>query len=251
MRLLKNNIMPLVQHLEELRKVIIKCLIALCISSVVGWWVRNDVMRFLVRPITDKGYKLVYLTPMEPFFTELKLAMITGFVLSFPFILWHVWGFLLPALKTSEKKYIKVTVVVSVFQFFIGVTFAFFSVFKIGINFFLAIGQDASVVPALSIGNYLSFVACFILPFGLVFELPLVMIILTKLGVVEPTVFTKNRKYALLLILIASAIMTPGPDVFSQFMMGIPLYLLYEVSAFVSKIIYSNRNSEEDFQVLV
>lgn len=248
---MKNNIMPLIQHLEELRKVIIKCLIALGISSFVGWWLRNDVMRFLVRPITDKGYKLVYLTPMEPFFTELKLAIITGFVLSFPLILWHVWGFLLPALKTSEKKYIKVIVVVSVFQFLIGVTFAFFSVFKIGINFFLAIGQDAAAVPALSMGRYLSFVASFIIPFGLVFELPLVMIFFTKLGVVEPKFFTNHRKYALLLIFIAAAILTPGPDIFSQFMMGIPLYLLYEVSAFASKIIFTNRNDKKDFQVLV
>jgi sec-independent protein translocase protein TatC len=247
---MENNVMPLIQHLEELRKVIIRSLMAFGITLVAGWWFRNDVMRFLVLPITDKGYKLVYLTPLEPFYTELKLAVIAGFVLALPFILWEVWGFLLPALKPAEKKYVKVIVVFSLLQFLLGITFAFFTVFKIGINFFLEIGRDAAAVPTLSMGNYLSFVASFIIPFGLFFELPLVMIFLAKIGVVNPEVFAKNRKYAILLICIAAGILTPGPDVLSQLLMSVPLYLLYEVSVVISKFFFSNRKGTTDYQSL-
>lgn len=237
---MNEKVMPLVQHLEELRQALIKSLIAVSITSVAGWWFRTDLLGILARPVTDRGYKLVYITPLEPFYTQMKLAIMAGFMIALPFVLWQVWGFIRPALQPHERKYLKVVVPLSVFQFLLGITFAYFSVFKIGINFFIDIGQGTAV-PTLSMGNYLGFAASFLLPFGLVFELPLVMVFLARTGIVEPGFFAKKRKYALLLIFVAAAILTPGPDILSQLFMGVPLYLLYEISIALARFTSRNR----------
>lgn len=234
------KVMPLVQHLEDLRQVLIKSVIALSITSVAGWWFRTDLLGVLARPITDKGYKLVYLTPLEPFYTQLKLAIMSGFVIALPFVLWQIWSFVVPALQPQERKYIKIVVPLSVFLFLLGTTFAYFSVFRLGINFFMEIGQGTAV-PTLSMGSYLSFVVSFLIPFGLVFELPLVMVFLAKTGIVEPGLFARKRKYALLLIFVAAGILTPGPDILSQLFMGVPLYLLYEISILLARFFSRNQ----------
>lgn len=238
---MKQKVMPLVQHLEELRRVLIKSIIVLSITSVAGWWFRSDLLGLLARPITDRGYKLVYITPLEPLYAQLKLAIMAGFVIALPFVLWQIWGYILPALKPEERKNLRFVVVISLFLFLLGTTFAYFSVFKVGINFFIDIAQG-SAVPTLSMGSYLSFVVSFLLPFGLVFELPLIMVFLAKTGVVEPKFFAKKRKYAVLVIFIAAAFLTPGPDIMSQLFMGVPLYLLYEVSIVLASVFSRKKN---------
>ena len=241
---MNEKIMPLLQHLEDLRKVLIKCIIAICITSIAGWIFRNDLLKILARPVTDKGLKLVYLTPLEPFYTELKLAAVAGFVIALPFILWQVWGFVLPALKSTEIKYLRIIVVVSLFQFALGTVFAYFTVFQLGISFFIDFGRGLAV-PTLSMGQYLSFAVSFLLPFGLIFELPLVIIFLAKIGVVSPAFLSKKRKYAILSIVIVAAILTPGPDIMSQLLMATPVYLLYELSIFLARFFYHQEIDRE------
>lgn len=241
---MNEKVMPLLQHLEDLRKVLIKSIIATCITSIAGWIFRNDLLKILARPVTDKGFKLVYLTPLEPFYTELKLAAVAGFIIALPFILWQIWGFVLPALKPAEIKYLRIIVVVSLFQFVLGTVFAYFTVFKMGISFFIDFGQGVAM-PTLSMGQYLSFAVSFLIPFGLIFELPLVIIFLAKIGAVSPQFFSKKRKYAILIIVIAAAVLTPGPDIMSQMLMAIPVYLLYELSILLARFFYDKGNNRE------
>ena len=241
---MNEKIMPLLQHLEDLRKVLIKSIIAMCITSIAGWIFRNDLLKILARPVTDKGYKLVYLTPLEPFYTEIKLAAAAGFIIALPFILWQVWGFILPALKPTEIKYLRIIVLVSLLQFLLGITFAYFTVFKLGVSFFIDFGQGTAV-PTLSMGQYLSFAVSFLIPFGLIFELPLVILFLAKIGIVSPDLLSKKRKYAILIIVIAAAFLTPGPDIMSQMLMATPVYLLYEFSILLARFFYHKEIDRE------
>lgn len=233
--------MTIYEHLGAFRKVLITCAIATALTSVVGWLYAEKIIVILTSPITALKYNLIVISVTEALFTKLKVAVFTGLLLALPVILYQLWTFLLPALKTSEKKYLRYLVPMSFFLFIAGIAFGFKVVFPLGVKVLLTTFVVGSIVPMVTLSNYLSFTIAFLLPFGLIFELPLIILFLSKLGIVSPKYLKEKRKYAILIIFVVAAALTPGPDVISQLLMAAPMYILYEASILVSRFVYKKR----------
>lgn len=227
--------MSFLEHLEELRWVIIKSLLSLVPATVAGWYLGNQVMILLTLPLKRRGISLAYFSPAEPIFARLKIAFFTGLFLALPYIFWQIWLFIRPALKPNERRYVRLLVPVAYVLFIAGVVFAYTTVFQVGVNFFIDFAATSlgGLAPTFSISRYLSFTMGFLLPFGVVFELPLIFFFLALLGLVRYRFLVTNRKYAILLIFIVAAVLTPGPDIISQLLMAAPLYILFEVSLII------------------
>ncbi len=225
--------MSILEHLEALRRVLIVSFISLIPGAVLGWYIREDILRILVRPVSNMHQKLVYIGTTEAFTAELKVALIAGVVLASPVIAYQFWKFILPALHAHEKRYIIIFVPVSVLLFAAGVVFGYFTVFTYAIKFFLSFGSDQVnlvLTPMLSLSKYLSFTVWFLLPFGLMFEMPLVILLLARLGIISPEFLAAKRRWAILIAFVISGVVTPTTDMFTQGIMGGAMYLLFEVS---------------------
>ncbi len=224
--------MSLVEHLTELRKKLIISILSIFILALASYYFASDIIAILAQPV---GEELVYLSPTEAFFTEVKVAAFTGFLIALPIILYQVWSFILPALKDDERKYLTILVPLSYIFFMTGVAFAHFVVIPFGVNFFLGFA-DESLRAMFSLSNYISFIIAILLPFGLVFELPLLITLLVKIRLISSKFLRKNRRYVIVAIFLFGAILTP-PDIVSQAMLALPLLVLYEGSIIVARII--------------
>ncbi len=224
--------MSLVKHLEELRYRIIRSLLAVLLGSVVSYYFIGDIMHYLTLPVG----KLYYLQPSEAFFTYLKVAVAAGFLLALPVVFYHVWRFFLPALTRSERQVIALLVPISVLLFFIGLAFSFFFVLPAAVKFFMGFGGE-DLQAMFSVDRYFDFVLTFVLPFGFVFELPLAIVILGKIGIIGSEFLAKHHRTVIFLSFVISAIITPTPDVFTQSMLALPMILLYEVGFLIVKYV--------------
>jgi len=227
--------LPVTEHIEELRQRLFKSFISIIIGFLIAWPFKKKLLLILERPLPDnlKG-KLIFLSPPEAFFTALKVSFFAGILIAIPFVLYQVWKFIEPGLYEHEKKFILPFLFISVFCFFSGAAFAYFVILPFGLRFLLGFMGDL-LTPQITVGSYISFVIQMILAFGFVFLLPVVVWLLSKLGVINYRMLERNRKFAVLIIFIVAAILTP-PDAFSQVMMALPLLALYEISIWVSKI---------------
>ena len=222
----------LTEHLEELRNRIIKSLIFVIIASCLVYSSIGKILPHLVKPVG----KLVFLAPQEAFLTNIKLAFFLGLFLALPFVLYHIWRFVSSGLKPRERKYCLIFGPFSFIFFLLGSSFGYFLIVPIGMGFLLEFANEY-LVPMLSISKYVSFVGTLTFAFGLVFQLPLVLLFLTKIGVVTPRFLSSHRKHAIVIIFIVSASLTP-PDVVTQVLMAVPLILLYELGLIFSKFAY-------------
>jgi sec-independent protein translocase protein TatC len=228
---------PFTAHLEELRKRLITCFIAVGIGFVISYGFKEKLFHILTRPLISvmpTGDKIIFTGLPEAFFTYLKVAFLSGIMLVAPVILYQFWMFVAPGLYNKEKRLLVPIVFLSSFFFLGGSLFGYFLVFPWGFKFFLGFASE-TIKPLPSMREYLSFSAKLLLAFGLVFELPLVITFLARLGLVSVEFLKKNRKYALLLFFVGAAILTP-PDVVTQIMMAFPLMALYEVSIIGARI---------------
>jgi sec-independent protein translocase protein TatC len=221
----------LIEHLTELRKRLIVCLATVFICSVICYLVVKKILFFLMAPVGE----LVFIAPHEAFVAYLKLSLIAGVFVASPIILYQVWRFVSSGLKQDEKKYLIFYVPLSFIFFLGGGLFAYFLILPLGLKFLLGLGTDI-LKPMISLKYYISFAGMLLLAFGIVFELPLVIMFLTKIGLVTPKVLRKKRKYIVFLIFIIAALLTP-PDVITQLLMAGPLILLYEISILLSKFV--------------
>ena len=223
---------PFTAHLEELRKRLIICFVAIGIGVVIAYGFKEKLFEILTLPLIREmrpGDKLIFTGLTEAFFTYMKVSFLAGIILVSPVIIYQFWAFVGPGLYKKERRYFVPIVLLSVFFFVGGSLFCFFVVFPFAFKFFLSFATDV-IQPLPSMNEYLSFASVTMLAFGLVFELPLVIVFLARLGIVTVDFLRKNRKYAILLIFLVAAILTPGPDVVSQVLMAIPLMFLYEIS---------------------
>jgi len=232
---MSDNKMTIFKHLEDLRRVLVVSAVAIAVASSVAFYYRDWLMKFITSPVNEFHIKLVYTGMTEGVFTYITLALIAGLIAALPIILWQIWGFIVPALYPNERRWVYILVPTSLLLFAGGLLFAYYSVFRVAVKFFVMISGDLQ--PMITIAKYLSFTIWFLLPFGLVFELPLVVMFLTRIGMVTPEFLVKKRKYALLIIFIVAAVLTPTPDPLTQTLMGGPMYLLYEISILVSKMV--------------
>lgn len=224
--------MSFVEHLEELRKRILISISLVLIFSIASYFFVPDIIKFLTKPV---GTRLVYLAPTEAFFTQLKVAFFSGLLLAFPFIIYQIWRFISPAFTENRQKFISWLVPLSCLFFAGGLIFGYFVVVRFGLKFLMRFATD-SLNPMFSLGKFISFVTGVMIPFGLIFQMPIIIIPLVKLNLIDHKFLKKQRKYVLLIIFILAAILTP-PDVISQVMMALPLILLYEVSIIWARII--------------
>ncbi|MHB1420275.1 MAG: twin-arginine translocase subunit TatC [Bacillota bacterium] len=229
----------MMKHLDEIRKVLTISILAVLGTSLISFFVFGErLFNLIIQPLTQLGVKPVYIGITEAFMTRLKISLLAGVILALPVIMWQLWSFILPALHGREKRTVIAIVPVSTLLFILGAGFAYTTVFRFAIRFLLLVAGEG-LIPMLSIGKYVSFLISFTLPFGLIFELPLVIYFLTRFGLITPQFLVRNRKYSILIIFIAAAVLTPGPDVVSQLLMAGPMVLLYEISIIISKLVKS------------
>lgn len=223
--------MSLTAHLEELRSRIIKSLLAIACGSGVAYFFLDEITKFLTAPVG----KLYYMQPGEAFFTYLKIDIVAGFLIALPIVFFHVWKFFLPALTKSERAVLGILVPASVILFFAGLAFSFFLILPIALKFFMGFTTD-DLQSMFSFKNYFDFVLMFMLPFGFVFELPLVVIVLAQLGFLNSEFLGKYRRMIFFVSFVVGAIITP-PDVISQISLAVPIILLYEAGYLIVKYI--------------
>ncbi|NLT19383.1 MAG: twin-arginine translocase subunit TatC [Syntrophomonadaceae bacterium] len=235
----------IIEHLEELRKSLIISVVAIIIAAVGSFYYSEQILTLIMAPLSSLNEGLVVTGVTEAFFVKLKLSFLSGFIIAFPIVVWAIWRFFKPALYPQERKYVYILLPISVLLFVTGVLFAYFGILRLVLNFFIYIA-GSNLETMFKVDQYVSFVMAFTIPFGLVFELPVVMFFLTKLGIVNYQMLAKNRKYALLIIVILAAALTPGPDPVSQMFMAVPVYLLYEISIWISKFAKRSPGRVED-----
>ncbi len=232
----KDTDLSLVEHLEDLRKVFIVSLIAILVTTVISYFAFGEQLLDLVTgPLEKWDVKLVYIGMAEAFITKIKLAVLTGIIMALPIMSWQVWQFVKPALYPRERRFILTAIPLFAILFASGACFAYFVVFNFAARFLLVVVSD-QLVPMLSVGPYVSFLVTFLVPFGLVFELPLVVYLLTRMGFVSYHWLTKNRRFAILICFILGAVLTP-PDIISQVLLAGPMVLLYEISILVARFV--------------
>ncbi|MBR1805338.1 MAG: twin-arginine translocase subunit TatC [Selenomonadaceae bacterium] len=223
--------MSLTAHLEELRSRIIKSLLAVVVGSCISYLFLDEITNYLTLPVG----KLYYMRPGEAFFTYLKIDIAAGFLIALPIIFYHAWKFFLPALTRSERTVLGVLVPSSVILFFVGLAFSFFLILPVALKFFMGFGEETENLQSMfSFASYFEFVILFVLPFGFVFELPLVIIVLGKLGILTSEKLEHYRRYVFFFSFVIGALVT-SPDVISQVAVAIPVVLLYEVGYRVVK----------------
>lgn len=229
----------IIQHLEDLRKSVLISVIAVLITTVASFYYSDKLMAIAMYPLSGYDQKLIVTGVTEAFFVKLQLSFLAGFILAFPVVLWALWRFIKPALYPGERKYVYVILPCCLLLFAVGVSFAYFVVMKVILSFFITMAGN-SLDTMFKVDQYVSFVVGFIIPFGLIFQMPVISFFLTRLGILKYELLAKNRKYAILIFAIVGALLTP-PDPISQLMMAIPMYLLYEISVLIAK--YARRKA--------
>lgn len=230
--------MPFLEHLEELRWRIIKCLVTVTVLSIGCYFVSKQIQWFLTSPFPDQ---LVFLALPEGFLVRLKISLFAGLILGLPIIFYQIWQFVVPGLLEKERKYIPTVVVISTVCFLIGAAFARFIMIPIAIRFLMSF-ETADLVGTIRVNNYLSFIITLIIVFGIVFEMPILAFFLTRIGLITPQFLRSKRRYGIVVILILAALLTP-PDIVSQVLLGGPMIVLYEISIAVSSIALRRREA--------
>jgi len=236
--------MPFLDHLEELRWRILWSVLAILVASIAGYFVvtRLGVLPLLTEPIQPflNGGKLKYLSPTDPFFVTLKLAMVTGLVFASPVVIYQIWAFMAPALLPSEKRVIVPALYMGLVLFIVGVMMAYELVLPITLRFTMGF-QTEALEQSIVVGPYMAMVTRLLLAFGIVFELPVLILILSALGLVTPEFLASKRRHAIAIITVLAAVLTPGDVITVTLMMMGPLVLLYELSIFLSRVVTRRR----------
>lgn len=228
--------MPLIEHLKELRTRLIRSLLALAVGFAIAYALTDPLFRVLTWPIRDVSHNRVLLIGTgvgEAFFTKIKVALIASLFIASPAVLYEIWNFIAPGLFASERKLAAPFVIMATLFFVAGGYFCWAVVFRVGYAFFLSQYASIGVTPTIRISEYLTFSAKLLLAFGITFEMPIFALFLTRIGVIDYRMMLKQFRYAVLAIFIVAAALTP-PDMISQFLLAIPLLVLYGISIGVS-----------------
>jgi sec-independent protein translocase protein TatC len=223
--------MAFLEHLEELRWRILKSLAAVIIASIVAYIFSSHLLNLLIRPVPP-DVQLIFTAPAGAFLIRIKISLIFGLLGGVPVLFYQAWKFIFPGLFDSEIKLVSVVVLSGTVCFLLGAAFALFVILPLGLRFLFSF-QTAQLMPMPDINNYVGFAGRLFLAFGAVFELPLLSFILSKMGILTPSFLRRQRRYAIVVIFIAAAILTP-PDVITQALLAAPLILLYEISVWIS-----------------
>ncbi|MZQ49920.1 MAG: twin-arginine translocase subunit TatC [Bacteroidales bacterium] len=260
--------MSFLEHLEELRWHLIRSILAIIVFMITAFILKNLIFdKIILAPknpdfltnrllcrlghlvnvdalcINSKPVNLINIKMAGQLTTHIIVALVSGLIMAFPYIMWEFWQFFKPALHSNEKKYTRGAVVATSLLFFTGVLFGYFALAPLSIHFLTNYQVSSDVVNQINIRSYIGTITSICLATGLVFELPIIAFFLTKIGVITPPFMIKYRRHAIIVIFIVAAIITP-PDVFSQMLVAIPLLALYEVGILISKRVMKKKEKE-------
>ncbi|MBF1356753.1 MAG: twin-arginine translocase subunit TatC [Megasphaera micronuciformis] len=219
---------PLRDHLQEFRKRLIICLVVVAIAALACYNYVDDIIALLSGP----AGKLYFMNPSEVFFTYMEIALYTGILFTLPVLLYEVWAFVAPALWPEERRAVLVILPTAVILFYVGLVFAYYLVIPAAVTFFMGFATQ-TLQPMFSLESYLSFILALTLPFGFIFELPLIVVFLAKIGLVTGDFLKGKRKILIVIAFIFAAVVSPTTDIFTQTMIAVPLIVLYEISLFI------------------
>ncbi len=227
--------MSFLGHLDELRSQIIKALIGILIGTGLCIFFADFIVQdILLHPLRSVGLKSQVLSPYGIVMLYMEAILICGVILSMPFTIYCLWKFVAPGLLPKERQYISRIVFFTSFCFFAGVAFGYYILLPTALDFFSTFGTQ-NIELHIALDQYMSFMLALLLGAGLVFELPMIAYFLSKMGLLTPAFMRKYRRHAIIIILIIAAVVTPTPDMVTQSLLALPLFLLYEVSILISK----------------
>jgi sec-independent protein translocase protein TatC len=224
--------MPFTGHLQELRSCLVKSLLAVVVGFSICYANVEKIFFYLTSPLTridTPGLTLIGTAVTEAFFTKMKVSFIAGLFFALPVVLWQIWRFVAPGLYEDEKRYALKFVFFGTLFFLLGAWFCYAVIFQLGFEFLLRRYAALQVRPAIRVGEYLSFASEIVFAFGVMFQLPVVAYFLTRIGLIDHAFLIRNFRYAVVVIFILAAILTP-PDLVAQVLLTVPLMLLYGVS---------------------
>lgn len=228
--------MPLLSHLDELRKRIIVIAIYFGISFIVLIPFASKILDIFLKPFTKYVNRFIFTKPFEAFFAYLQTAIFGALFLSVPIIIWEIWLFVSPALYPNERRFAKIFVISVSFLFISGGLFGYFLVLPRAFSFLISNFSSESITPFISISEFLGFAIRFLLGFGLGFQTPIIVFLSAKLGLVKKETLLSSRKYVIVLLLIVAAILTPTPDAITQIALAIPLLVLWEIGILLVRL---------------
>lgn len=237
MKFMSQNDMTVVEHIEELRKRIIFVVIIFLIAVIVSFFLSQPIIKYLqhsehVKELTMNAFKIT-----DPFKVYMQMTFVLAIIVISPIVLYQIWAFVSPGLYEKERKITLSYIPVSVLLFLGGIAFSYLILFPFVIDFMFRLSGNMNINAVIGINEYFQFLFQITIPFGLLFQLPVVILFLTRLGIVTPMFLGKVRKYAYFLLVVVGAFITP-PDIISHLMVTFPLLLLYEISIVISKIGY-------------
>ena len=261
--------MSFLDHVEELRWHLVRSSLIILVFSVVAFFMKDFIFNTIIfapkNPdfftyqffckisqffggnafcLTEMPFTFQSLAMAEQFSVHIWTSITAGFIVAFPFVIWEFWKFISPGLYEKERKGAKMFIIISSFLFFIGVLFGYYVITPLSVNFLGNYSISDIVERNIKIGSYISLVRSSVLASGLIFELPIIMYFLTKMGLITPDFLKKYRKHALVVVLILAAVITP-PDIISQIIVAIPIMLLYQVSIFISRVVIKRQLKRE------
>ncbi|MBK7090250.1 MAG: twin-arginine translocase subunit TatC [bacterium] len=220
--------MPFLEHIEELRKRLIKIILSIIGFAIVAYFFSDQLVELVVKPVGTVYFR----QPAGAFMLRMKLAGFAGLVMAIPVVLFQFWRFVIPGLYKREVKYLVPVTILGTIFFFGGAGFCFFGVIPNAIKFLQEFGTE-NVKPLIDVSDYFSFVFWMCVAFGAVFQLPIIAYFLGRIGLITAQTLRRGRRFAVIGILIVAALITPTPDAFSMMLLAVPLYVLYEISVFV------------------
>ena len=235
--------MSMVGHLDELRSRIIMIIIAVITITLGSFFLSDHMLDIINKPFISTGYKLNIFNLTEGFLLRVKASLIAAIFISFPLIIYELWKYIQPAVDRKDRKFIVISIIAALVLFYSGLLFTYIFILPFAIKMLISFTPQ-EMANTIGASKYLNFVLLFSLGMGLMFELPIIVMILSRIGIITPHFLIQKRKYAIVLIFIVAAMLTP-PDVLTQMMLAIPVILLYEISIIISKFIVKRKKKKE------
>ena len=244
MRKKKESNMSLSGHLRELRNRVVICVVCLVLTFLVGLHFAPDLVGLLTGMGEQYGYQYVYIAPQELLMQYFSVALIAALCIAFPVIAYNIWAFMKPGLRKNENFLIRAALVCGLGCFVIGVLFAYYIMIPFMLHFLIDLSRGSDITASISVQSYLTFLFSIFLIFGIIFELPVMSVVLTQVGILKTKWMRKGRKLIVICIFVISALVTP-PDIVSQIMVAIPMIALYEVSILISSALLKLRKKKQ------